>query len=1077
MIDTRKQSENGFSKGLVMDSHPINADNNSLQGCLNGTLVTFNGNEMILQNDMGNGKVETAYLPSGYVPVGMQEHGGIIYVASYNPETNHGQLGCFPSPERNISSDETGDSAKTISSSNFGYSSTNSDSNILYVKSLLSNTITVRPGDKFALVGSKAGVLTDGNYIVENGVTLKLMVRDNAGNFTDITDSVNPYVDSDNKEYLIQPEADAGSSLVYTIYKEKTSGELYLIAELPYIDDFEVSYTYDITDTTKTITFYISNQDNLETVILEDFPGYNGNSYIIVKNETLVDGNIELSTTSLSENINCSFTPCTIYSKMDSLKKTITIDVSSLENGVVSLEQWRYFNDLEEEILYINWGMQANLPTSSSVKSVTFEFQLWDESSGKYVTVYTYQPKSRISYNGFFQETIPYADGLTLGNLYNVKITYTKGTSTKSIELTNKSLYTSKYFNNLYNDSTKQDYDSEQINLKIGFDIYMDDVETDSKESAKTQSVYSTIFEAPTEHYKDENGTSYPFYYLVDNQETITQKIKVTPYLYYDGLGDDTFDLPVQLNLNSLQLKVSQLQDALSKSLDKGGLNLGITSTEEVFDNHKVQYSNPTITYNGSGEYSTIEGELFNVSYQTTLQTVSKFLAQQLATDITAAEGWGFRPYMHKENLHNILGYTPNVEGIFPYYAMYIRPGESDNNKARLDTGILMFDCMEHPNKGEDSLGSQTESGNLASDRTARLWKDQILAYIKKELKNLFTFIPNVFFLVGERWDIGGRQTDWGTTQLWNTFKSSTSEENHEDLNYSIVLWKGKDDDYNYYMLNQYFPRNDAMDGSTTITTTKGNALGFIYKIFSRLYTKQKFSQSGTIYKSDELNSVIIDDYTFSLSDELQFELTTKTEGDLLWTSNDVNLKNKKIENEEGEVDLINIEIDSLTTSIQVSSKAVSVKDIAQTYWNVSTSSIEGALYDDNLNLVLISDYQGNSFRDDTIYYIGYDKKAYPITDNKGWSEDSGKSELCSMDVNRSQLAEHFVVKYDNTTGMYHIRLNVGVNNAIQVNFKNTCPTISYERKFKFKDYMQGYLLNVELFKNPAYLIANNTTT
>ena len=44
----------------------------------------------MLQNDMGNGRVETAFLPPGYVPVGMKEHGGIIYVASYNPITNHG---------------------------------------------------------------------------------------------------------------------------------------------------------------------------------------------------------------------------------------------------------------------------------------------------------------------------------------------------------------------------------------------------------------------------------------------------------------------------------------------------------------------------------------------------------------------------------------------------------------------------------------------------------------------------------------------------------------------------------------------------------------------------------------------------------------------------------------------------------------------------------------------------------------------------------------------------------------------------------------------------------------------------
>jgi hypothetical protein len=34
---------------------------------------------------MGNGRVDQAQLPKGYVPVGMQEYGGIVYVASYNP--------------------------------------------------------------------------------------------------------------------------------------------------------------------------------------------------------------------------------------------------------------------------------------------------------------------------------------------------------------------------------------------------------------------------------------------------------------------------------------------------------------------------------------------------------------------------------------------------------------------------------------------------------------------------------------------------------------------------------------------------------------------------------------------------------------------------------------------------------------------------------------------------------------------------------------------------------------------------------------------------------------------------------
>lgn len=93
---------NTFNDGLNLDTNAMVTPSTVLTDCLNGTLLTYNGNEQVLQNDMGNGKVETAKLPDGYVPVGMKEHGGIIYVASYNPETNRSQIGSFPSPERNI---------------------------------------------------------------------------------------------------------------------------------------------------------------------------------------------------------------------------------------------------------------------------------------------------------------------------------------------------------------------------------------------------------------------------------------------------------------------------------------------------------------------------------------------------------------------------------------------------------------------------------------------------------------------------------------------------------------------------------------------------------------------------------------------------------------------------------------------------------------------------------------------------------------------------------------------------------------------------------------------------------------
>lgn len=98
-----EQAVNTFQKGLNTDSHPMAQGNDSLTDALNATFVTMNGNEIILQNDMGNRRIDNAFLPSGYQPVGMKEYGGIIYVAAYNPITNKSQIGSFPSPERKLS--------------------------------------------------------------------------------------------------------------------------------------------------------------------------------------------------------------------------------------------------------------------------------------------------------------------------------------------------------------------------------------------------------------------------------------------------------------------------------------------------------------------------------------------------------------------------------------------------------------------------------------------------------------------------------------------------------------------------------------------------------------------------------------------------------------------------------------------------------------------------------------------------------------------------------------------------------------------------------------------------------------
>ena len=84
--------------------HPLTTKKSQLTDALNATLRTYNGNELVLQNDMGNTKVQDSVtgniigLKDGFIPIGMKEHGGILYIASYNPLTEEGELGTIPSP-------------------------------------------------------------------------------------------------------------------------------------------------------------------------------------------------------------------------------------------------------------------------------------------------------------------------------------------------------------------------------------------------------------------------------------------------------------------------------------------------------------------------------------------------------------------------------------------------------------------------------------------------------------------------------------------------------------------------------------------------------------------------------------------------------------------------------------------------------------------------------------------------------------------------------------------------------------------------------------------------------------------
>lgn len=272
----RKITTNTFGEGLIMDFAPDNTPNTSLSNALNATLLTYNGNEMSLQNDMGNGRVESAYLPEGYIPVGVCEFGDIIYIASYNPLINKSQIGCFPSPERNISNKEISDLNTTFSSDELAKDGTIVNSNI---KKIIFGNKNIGPGDKFIISWGQAG-LNNKNFISNFGnktcsfaegesywpklvklhiVSIqddgKLIYLDNDVQWypTDIKDSnsdnafpisTEEFLDEDGamKDLHNLDEYRHALNCQYSVFQQKVSGKLGILLELESINNFNCGH-------------------------------------------------------------------------------------------------------------------------------------------------------------------------------------------------------------------------------------------------------------------------------------------------------------------------------------------------------------------------------------------------------------------------------------------------------------------------------------------------------------------------------------------------------------------------------------------------------------------------------------------------------------------------------------------------------------------------------------------------------------------------------------------------------------------------------------------------------------------
>lgn len=270
----KQRTSNSFQGGMIQDINPLNADQTSLYNCLNGTFISNDGDEMILQNDMGNARVFQIRLDSGYVPVGMCEHGGVTYIASYNPLTNKSQVGSFPSPQESYFSQSWGeDSAMSQPCGTLG------NGRLEFIQQLFPTDTVIRPGDKFDIfvsdekyfnkkLLSNTDNVSDGKVSSpkNKAVTVSVCIADSSGNLHDITSTLKRFEINSNNEIefnedsLIKlntgtifqkyPDKNLGEngSIVdqydvdpKNVYNHKISGNLFLVYRLNTIDSVDIS--------------------------------------------------------------------------------------------------------------------------------------------------------------------------------------------------------------------------------------------------------------------------------------------------------------------------------------------------------------------------------------------------------------------------------------------------------------------------------------------------------------------------------------------------------------------------------------------------------------------------------------------------------------------------------------------------------------------------------------------------------------------------------------------------------------------------------------------------------------------
>lgn len=427
-----KETLNTFSEGLVKDYNEMVSPKNVMSNCLNGTLITYNGNEFTLQNDMGNAKLENVKLPAGYVPVGTTEYGGIVYVASFNPVTGKGQIGSYPSPRQIWEDDQAYNDNATIKYTEFiDTDELSVDGETIRVPIITTDIIKkylfrdngvsrhFSVGDLWNVNTKKFPQwLTD--LLDNNLAKIEFSVINDSGQ-TETIDKLS-YTTLDKKVGEAREGIQINSDDKWQVLNTQSNGILQMALKLNTFQTFNLYRTYNI-----------DSNGNIESVT---FTGKADNEDV----ELYYQG-VGKSITIQPENglVKYNIMPVCKAGAVKRLERTGVIDINKLQRQKSAFYNFHFYVGDYNTTIYWSYDY-IDINNKSITKMVVSYQQL--RASGYYGSVSI--PLSESSYIGDFQLVL---GGLKIGGIYELTFTIYKDDNSSKVIAT-KYIYNVPLFNN-----------------------------------------------------------------------------------------------------------------------------------------------------------------------------------------------------------------------------------------------------------------------------------------------------------------------------------------------------------------------------------------------------------------------------------------------------------------------------------------------------------------------------------------------------------------------------------------------------------------------------------------------------